>query len=177
METSASRELLADLFEEYSLWYSSLAEEYGTLPRSISGVGGNGRQYIYLLDGLELHHMVRNKYIRFVLDEMNSLAYAYGSIDLRGESEEEELQEILDLVAADSGHYIKGSWRVVRGEDGRVTALLHLGTREGDDTEKHPGSWFLTGSIRFSEPEKARYAAIWEAALPGVTFKDRVAGE
>ncbi len=177
METTASRELLADLFEEYSLWYSSLAGEYGILPRSISGVGGDGRQFIYLLDELEMHHMVRNKYIRFVLDSMSSLAYAYGSLDLRGDSDEAELLEVLDLVAANADHYISGSWRVVRGGDGRVSELLHLGTREGDDTQKHPGSWFLAGSIRFSETEKARYGAIWEEAMAGVIFKERASGE
>lgn len=125
METSASRELLADLFEEYSLWYSSLAGEYGTLPRSISGVAEDGRQFIYLLDGLELHHMVRNKFIRFVLEEMQSVAYAYGSLDIRGESDEGELVELLDVVAADMERYITGSWQVIRGQDGRVTDLLH----------------------------------------------------
>jgi len=177
METSASRELLADLFEEYSLWYSSLAEDYGTLPRSISGVGVDNRQFIYLLDQLELHHMVRNKFVRFVLDSMNSRAYAYASLDLRGESEDGELQELLDIVAADAAHYIMGSWRVVRAGDGRVTDLLHLGTREGDDIQKHPGSWFLAGSILFSEPEKARFGAIWEEAMAGVIFKERTAGE
>jgi len=173
METSASRELLADLFEEYSQWYSSLAEDYGSLPRSISGVGGDNRQFIYLLDGLELHHMVRNKYIRFVLDSMNSRAYAYGSLDLRGDSEEGELQELLDIVAADAFHYIAGSWRVVRAGDGRVTDLVHLGTSEGDDTQKHAGSWFLAGSSRFSEAEKERFGAIWNEARTGVIFKDR----
>jgi hypothetical protein len=177
METSASRELLTDLFEEYSLWYSSLAEEYGTLPRSISGVAADGRQFLFLLDGLELHHMVRNKFVRFVLEELKSVAYAYGSLDIRGEIDEGELVELLDIVAADAEHYITGSWQVIRGEDGRVTELLHRGTSEGDDTEKHSGSWFLTGSIRFSEVEKSRYGALWENAKPDIIFKDRNAGE
>ncbi len=177
METSASRELLADLFEEYSLWYSSLAEEYGTLPRSISGVAEDGRQFIYLLDGLELHHMVRNKFIRFVLDELKSVAYAYGSLDIRGESDEGELVELLDLVAADTERYITGSWQVIRCKDGRVSDMLHRGTREGTDTEKHPGSWFLTGSVRFSEAEKARYGALWDEAKAEVIFKDRNAAD
>jgi hypothetical protein len=177
METSASRELLADLFEEYSLWYSILAGEYGTLPRSISGVAEDGRQFIYLLDGLELHHMVRNKFIRFVLEEMQSVAYAYGSLDIRGESDEGELVELLDVVAADMERYITGSWQVIRGQDGRVTDLLHRGTREGRDTEKHPGSWFLAGSVRFSEVEKARYGVIWQEAKSEVIFKDRNAAD
>ena len=177
METSASRELLTDLFEEYSLWYSSLAEENGTLPRSISGVAEDGRQFLFLLDGLELHHMVRNKFIRFVLNELKSVAYAYGSLDRRGESDEGELVELLDIVAADAKHYITGSWQVIRGQDGRVIDLLHRGRSEGDDTEKHSGSWFLTGSIRFSEVEKARYGAIWEEAKPEVIFKERNVAE
>jgi hypothetical protein len=148
METIASRELLADLFEEYSEWYSSLAKENGSLPRSISGVAEEGMQFIYLIDALELHHMVRNKFIRFVLDELSSVAYAYGSLDIRGDSEEGQLEEVLDIVAADSRQYIMGSWRVIREKEGKVVDLQHMGTREGDDPEKHSGSWFLAGQIR-----------------------------
>lgn len=177
METSASRELLTDLFEEYVQWYSTLAEEHGTLPRSISGVGEDGRQFLFLLDALELHHMVRNKFVRFVLDELTSVAYAYGSLDIRGESDEGELVELLDIVAADAEHYIMGSWQVIRSQDGRVTDLLHRGSSEGDDTEKHPGTWFLTGSIRFSEIEKAKYGALLEEAKPQIIFKERNAAE
>ena len=125
METTASRELLLDLFEEYSEWYISLAEDYGSLPRSISGIGKNGRQFIYFLDGLELHHMVRNKFMRFVLEDFSAIAYAYGSLDIRGDSEEGGLEEVLDIVAADTKQYISGSWRVIRDAESKVTGLEH----------------------------------------------------
>jgi hypothetical protein len=173
MEPIASRELILDLFEEYSEWYSSLAIENGDLPRSISGVSEKNHQFIFLLDGLELHHMVRNKFIRYVLEALNSVVYAYASLDLRGGSDEGPLEEVLDIVAADSGHYIIGSWRVSRDKVGTVVDLQHMGTREGDDPEKHPGSWFLAGSIHFTELEKVKFAAIWENAKPGVIFNDR----
>jgi len=172
-----SRELLAELFEEYSEWYLSLAGENGVLPRSISGIAEDGRQFIYLIDDLELHHMVRNKFIRFVLDENKSVVYAYGGLALRGDSEVGEIEEVLDVVAADSKQYIMGHWRVARGEDGKVAALQHLGTREGDDPEKHPGSWFLSGALRFSEAEQVKYGSIWNAAKPGVIFNDRPAAD
>jgi hypothetical protein len=177
MEISASGELLADLFEEYSEWYSNLANENGVLPRSISGVSEGGRQFIYLIDDLELHHMVRNKYIRFVLEEQQAVAYAYGGLALRGDSEAGEIEEVLDVVAADSKHYIMGQWRVVRGDGGKVVDLRHMGTREGDDPEKQPGSWFLSGSLRFTDHEKVKYGSIWEAAKPKVIFTDRNADE
>lgn len=166
-------QLLADLFEEYRAWYMSLAEACGNLPRSISGVAGDGRQFICLLEGIELHHMARNKFIRFVLDDLDSVAYAYGSTDIRDDSDGGQLIEVLDIVAADAERYITGSWRIVRDQDGRVTGLLHLGDREGDDPEKHSGSWFLAGSIRFSEAEKVRYGTIWEKTRQEVIFRDR----
>lgn len=173
MGITASRELLADLFEEYAAWYSTLAEEYGSLPRSISGVARDGLQFIFMLDTLDMHHMARNKFVRFVLDELKSVAYAYGSLELRGDSEEGQIEEVLDVVAADSGYYISGSWQVVRGEEGKVNGLVHLGIHEGTDTMKHPGSWFLTGSIRFSDAEKQKYGSLWEDARPGIVFKQR----
>jgi hypothetical protein len=174
MDTAASKELLADLFEEYSEWYKSLADDYGTLPRSISGVGENLQQFIYLLDSVELHHMVRNKFIRFVLDDFRAIAYVYGSLDIRGEG---ELEEVLDIVAADAAHYIAGSWLVIRDGEGKVTDLVDKGTREGDDTENHSGSWFLSGSVSFTDAEKVRYGALWQDAQPCVVFKDRNAEE
>lgn len=176
MEHDASGELLTDLFDEYSEWYSSLAAS-GSLPRTISGVAGDGRQFVYFLDGLELHHMVRNKYIRFVLEETGSVAYAYGALAIRGDSDAGELEEVLDIVAADSRRYIMGSWRIGRNEDGSIAGLRHMGTYVGDDPEKHPGTWFLSGAIRFTDAEKVKYGAIWDAAKPEVMFSDRNAGE
>ncbi len=176
MEYNESRELLSELFEEFSEWYSSLAKENGIVPRSISGVSEEGRQFIYLIDELELHHMVRNKYIRFVLEEHHSAAYAYGGLALRGDGDMGAIEEVLDVVAADSKHYIMGHWRVIRGEGGNVADLQHLGTTEGDDPEKQPGTWFLAGSIRFTDAEKVRYGTIWEDAKPKVIFSDRNAG-
>ena len=48
MEINPSPDLLADLFDEYSAWYLGLAEEYSTLPRSISGVNSKGEQFFGL---------------------------------------------------------------------------------------------------------------------------------
>lgn len=177
MENNASHELLSDLFEEYAEWYMNLAEDNGILPRSLSGVSGEGLQFIYLIDSLELLPMARNKYIRFVLDEHSSVAYAYGGLALRGDSDMGEIQEVLDVVAADSGRYIMGQWRVTRGADGKLEALQHLGTTEGSDPEKHPATWYLTGAIRFSETEKSRFGSLWEQAKPDVTYNDRNAAE
>ncbi|NTU58647.1 MAG: hypothetical protein HGB00_06980 [Chlorobiaceae bacterium] len=173
MQSISSSSMLADLFEEYSDWYHTLAEENGVLPRSVSGVSAEGQQFIYLIDGLELHHMARNKYVRFVLDEHRSVAYAYGGLALRGDSDQGEIEEVLDVVAADSTHYIMGHWRVSRGADGMIIALQHMGTSEGDDPEKHPSAWFLAGSIRFADPEKLKFRGIWEQDRPGIIFNDR----
>lgn len=175
MENSASHELLADLFEEYAEWYMNLAEDKGILPRSISGVSPDGRQFIYLIDNLELLPMARNKYIRFVLDEHRSVAYAYGGLALRGDSDMGEIEEVLDVVAADAGRYIMGHWRVTRGEDGSIEALQHLGTAVGSDPEKHPATWYLTGAIRFKESEQVKFGSLWEQARPEVIYNDRSA--
>ncbi len=164
---------LAELFDEYREWYLELAEEHGALPRSISGVTRNGEQFVYLLDDLELHHMARNKYLRFVLEEFDAVAYVYGGIDLRGDSDTVEVAEVLNIVAADAQRYLSGDWRVTRGEDGRVANLAHMETCRGDDPAEHPGSWFLTGSVRFSETEKTRFAALWNEAKSGVMFRER----
>jgi len=173
METDTSGELLDELFDEYSEWYLSLAAEYGSLPRSLSGLSKEGGQFIYLLDDLELHHMMRNKYLRYILDDFNAVAYAYGGIDLRGDSDVAELAEVLNVAVADSERYITGEWRVVRDEDGKVADLAHLGTRQGNDPEEHPGTWFMAGSVSFSELEKSRFGALWNEAKPGVIFRNR----
>jgi hypothetical protein len=165
--------LLQKLFEEFTEWYKGLALENGVLPRSISGVDGGGRQFIYLLESLELHHMARNKYIRLVLDEYKSIAYAYGGLVLRGDSDSEEIEEVLDVVAADAKHYITGHWRVIRDEDGVISALQHLGTSKGDDSVNQPAAWFLAGVIRFSESEKIKFGNMLSAAGPSVTFSRR----
>jgi hypothetical protein len=177
MQTIELRALLAELFEEYSEWYNNLALENGVLPRSISGVSEEGQQFIYLIDEVDLHHMARNKYIRFVLDENRSIAYAYGGLALRGDSDLGEIEEVLDIVAADSKRYIMGHWRVIRGSEGQMIGLQHMGTSEGDDPEKHPSTWFLAGAIRFTESEELKYGRLWEQAKPDVIFNDRNAAD
>lgn len=173
MQTVDSMELLRELFEEYSEWYFSVAEEDGVLPHSISGIAADGRQFIYLIDGLTLQPMARNKYLRFVLDEHQSVVYAYGTLALRGDSDLGEIEEVLDVVAANAKQYIMGHWKVIRGEGGKVTALKPMGVREGDDPEKYPSSWFLAGAIKFSDAEKLKYGSIWEEAKAEVLFHDR----
>ncbi len=165
--------LLEELFDEYSAWYLELARTEGLLPRSISGVSPEGRQFILLIDDLELHHMARNKYLRFVLATTGSVVYAYGGLALRGDSGQGEIVEVLDVVAADAGHYRIGHWAVERGEDGSLQALRHLATNCGDDPEKQPGAWFLAGALRFSESEAAKYGELWECARQQAMFSDR----
>ena len=177
MQNIELKALLAELFEEYSEWYHSLAAENGLLPRSISGVSEKGEQFIYLIDNIDLHHMARNKYIRFVLDEHRSVAYAYAGLALRGDSDLGEIEEVLDIVAADSKSYILGHWRVIRGEEGKMIGLQHMGTSRGDDPEKHPSAWFLAGAIRFTEPEKLKYGNLWEQAKPDIIINDRNAAD
>jgi hypothetical protein len=176
MSSDDSKELLRDLFEEYSEWYFTLAEERGSVPRSISGVSGDGSQFIYLIDEVTLQPIARNKYIRFVLNEHHSSAYAYGGIALRGDNDPGEIEEVLDVVTADSDHYCMGRWRVMRGEQGEVSALVPMGFREGDDPEKHQATWYLAGSIRFTDSERQKYGALWEADRPAVIFRDRDTG-
>lgn len=48
MESNPSSDLLAELFDEYSAWSLGLAEDYNTLPRSISGVNPKGEQFFGL---------------------------------------------------------------------------------------------------------------------------------
>ena len=55
--------------------------------------------------------------------------------------------------------------------------LAERGVRRGSDPGEHPGSWFLTGAVSFSEAEKARFNALWEKAKPDVIFKDRTGEE
>lgn len=165
--------MLAELFDEYSAWYLGLAEEYGTLPLSISGVNPKGEQFIYLLDDLDLHHMIRNKYLRFVLDRFGAVVYAYAGIDVRGDSTVAEVKEVLSIVAADKGSYFSGEWQVIWGEEGRVMDLADGEVRQGNDPGEHPGSWFLAGAVNFSEAENARFSALWAKAKPDVIFKGR----
>ena len=48
MESNPSSDLFAELFDEYSAWSLGLAEDYNTLPRSISGVNPKGEQFFGL---------------------------------------------------------------------------------------------------------------------------------
>ncbi len=120
--------------------------------------------------------MMRNKYLRFILDEFGAMAYVFAGIDVRGDSSVVEVTEVLKIVAADKEHYLSGDWQVMRGEVGRVMEIAEMGVCRGSDPGEHPGSWFLAGSVSFSEAEKTRFSALWAKAKPDVIFKERGAG-
>lgn len=54
-----------------------------------------------------------------------------------------------------------------------LEAIADKGALHGNDPGEHPGSWFLSGAVNFSEAEKKRFSALWEKAKPDVIFKDR----
>lgn len=159
--------MVHQLFNEYSLWYVNLVKDYGRLPRSVSGVSDDGKQFILIVEGLNFNPAERHQFIKTILEIEKSEAFVYGSLSMT------PTDEVFDITAANSQRYIVGTWRVIRASDGRAIDLQYLYTNEGQDPEKFPGAWFLTNALSVSKEDKLRYEDIWEHLRKDAQFKNR----
>jgi hypothetical protein len=148
---------LLELLNEFAYWYRKLAEK-GVLPRALSGINGQGEQFLIRLDGVTLNHQERHKLIHTILKEEQSVCYAYGGVVNAVDGNEAQPTEQLRLIAATDTYFVMGAWEV-----GLKPSLRFEQTDlwEGDNPEEIPSAWFLTDAIEVSKEEAARYRQIW----------------
>ena len=169
-----NNDLIRQLFDDHSLWHANLVRDYGRLPRTVTGVSVDGKQFLLIVEELNFNHVERHKFIKTVLESEKSTAFAYGSLVIATTTDESnEFEEQLEIVAANSRRYICGSWRVIRDSDGFAMELQHLCDSERDNPEKYPLAWFLTDAPVVSKSERLRYETIWSHIRNDARFTNR----
>ena len=165
-------DLTKEIFNEFVQWYSTLVEQHGRIPRAVSGVSGSGNQFIFIMDGLRLDHVERNKLITYALEAEGASIFAYGSLMAVYNEDTDQISEELSIYAGTSKDFIAGSWFVTRNKKG-VPRIQHKNTSVGDDPQNYPTTWFLTPSKALSRDDKTRFSEIWNTLRKNVQIRKR----
>jgi hypothetical protein len=164
--------VMLQLFEEFSQWYSNLAVKHGRIPKALSGVSPSGRQFIFVMDGLRLGHVERNKLAKFALAQEGATIFAYGSLMAVYNEDTEQVSEQLTVSAGTSEKFIEGTWSVDRNAN-KSPKLTHIKTIQRDDPQNYPNTWFLTSANPLSSADEETYAKAWGVMLGKVIFRQR----
>jgi hypothetical protein len=148
---------LLELLNEFAYWYRKLAEK-GVLPRALSGINAQGKQFLIRLDGLTLDHQERHKLIHTILKAEQSVCYAYGGVVSAEGGDDAQSTTQLRLIAATGAYFVMGAWEVGHKPPLRFE---QSDLWEGDNPEEIASAWFLTNAVEVSEEEAARYRKIW----------------
>ena len=70
--------LLQSLFDEFVTLYKGVAFNSGAVPRTLSGVSADGRQFIVNLTGLSFSSTELHAFMKTVLAAESAVAYATG---------------------------------------------------------------------------------------------------
>jgi hypothetical protein len=162
-----------ELFNEYALWYATLARDHGSLPRSISGVSPDGKQFIALLEGMSLDHIQRHYFIKRALKLEGANVFAYASLIGTYDEQAQQVDERLQIISGNNERFLRGEWNVYRDSEGSVLSIEPLQQHEGSNPQDLPGAWFLTDALTITADETHRYDAIWYAMRSDVQFRDR----
>ena len=65
--TLLSHDVLLNFLDEFAFWYQNMAQKE-SLPRALSGIDKQGRQFVIRLDGIALSHEQRHGLIRVILE-------------------------------------------------------------------------------------------------------------
>ena len=164
--------LAQELFNEFVQWYSNLVEQNGRIPRAISGVSVSGQQFIFILDGLHLNQVERNKLVKQALAEEGAMVFAYGSLLAAYDEDTDQTTEELSITAGTSTNFIQGKWSVLRDNNG-TPHLQHVKTISADDPQKYPTTWFLTSSNALSKIDEKRFGQLWKTLRKDAQFRKR----
>jgi hypothetical protein len=167
--------MMQELFDEFSQWYLELIEQQGLIPRAVSGVSSSGQQFIFILDGLRMDHVERNKLIKAALAAEGAKFFAYGSLMGGYDEATDQIEEELSIYAGTAEKFIGGKWFVGRNENGLPT-IKHIRTINGDDPQEYPTTWFLTRSNALSQEDEQRYGEIWKSLREDAQFMQRREG-
>lgn len=165
--TSFDRQALLDLLYEFAFWYQNLAVKK-ELPRALSGIDEQGRQFLIRLDGIALDHDERHVLLHTILTEEQSICYAYGGVVQRTDQEGGEDQ--LTLIVATDAYFVMGDWAVKRSPD---IELEQTELWEGDNPQEVPGAWLLTDAVEHEKNDEARYQNIWKELRQQARFLQR----
>jgi len=172
VKKSMSR-LLQSLHDEFVALYKGIAFNSGAVPRTLSGVSADGKQFIVQLTGLSFSSADLHAFMKTVLAAENAVAYATGCW-MEQYGEQGELIEGIYVVTASSNECIQGFATLQRDADGTVTKLGNFSKHEDYSPQESVQTSLLTTVNSESAPlEWGRYMSVWQELKKTAQFRYR----
>jgi len=165
--TQRDLDMIEKLLKQTEEWYQSLVEDHGRLPCSLGGTNAQEDQFVFILDGLELDHVEKHEFIRFVLNEEKSEYFQYGVLNGVFDEDSESILEELTLTAGNGKSAITSYWKVNRDEDGHPTLEFKTRSTTDNPCDYIPTS-FLCKHAPTDPVKLEKYHALW------ATIRDKI---
>jgi len=159
--------MIEKLLQQTEEWYQSLVTDHGRLPCSLGGTNAKEDQFVFIMDGLELDHVEKHEFMRFVLREEKSEYFQYGVLNGVFDDETQSIREELTLTAGNNKTALTSYWYVHRDEDGHPTIEFKKRLSVDDPCNYIPTSFLCEHAP--AEPAKLeKYHALW------ATIRDKI---
>jgi len=165
--------LLQSLFNEFTSWHRGMALNNGAVPKTLSGVAADGRQFIVQLSGIRVRSNELYSFMKTVLAVENAVAYATGCL-LGHTGEQGELVEEIYVVSASSNACIQGFATLERDADNVITGLGNFTEYADCCPEDSVYTSLLSGVANGTASAEAdRFVSVWLEIKKTAQFRQR----
>ena len=155
-----------NLAVELSTYYRNLALGHGVIPKVFTLVNGQGDQYLFFIDDLQMGSAEEKQFLSFIVQEHEAVCYARGTLVILGSSE--QLIEFA-VIDQDDDEAIVCSAKLMRDMDDRPVSLS-----EFEKTLTPRKSIVFSGlfdSMHLSEDKTEDFESLWDEMKSKILFR------
>ena len=146
-----------NLAVEIASYYRNLALGHGVVPKVFTLVNGEGDQFLFFIDDLNMEKEEENQFLAFIVREHEAVSYARGTLVIVGKGQQYIEFAVVDQDDVDA---IVCSAELTRDMDDKP-----IGLSEFDKTLVKKGSIIFGGlfePIQLSEAKTEDFEALWD---------------
>ncbi|CAM3692380.1 hypothetical protein [Polynucleobacter antarcticus] len=155
-----------NLAVEIASYYRNLALGHGAIPKVFTLVNGEGSQYLFFIDDLQLEQDEENQFLAFIVQEHEAVCYARGTLVVLAKSS--QLIEFA-VIDEDDDEAIVCSATLMRDLDDKPVGLT-----EFEKTLAPKESIFFSGlfePVELSENKQEEFESLWAEMKPKILHR------
>jgi hypothetical protein len=155
-----------NLAVELSTYYRNLALGHGVIPKVFTLVNGQGDQYLFFIDDLQMESAEETQFLSFIVQEHEAVCYARGTLVILGPSE--QLIEFA-VIDQDDAEAIVCSAKLTRDIDDKP-----IGLSEFEKILAPKKSIVFSGlfdPIHLSEDKAEDFESLWDEMKSKILFR------
>jgi hypothetical protein len=155
-----------NLAVELSTYYRNLALGHGVIPKVFTLVNGQGDQYLFFIDDLQMESAEEKQFLSFIVQEHEAVCYARGTLVILGPGD--QLIEFA-VIDQDDAEAIVCSATLIRDIDDKPISLS-----EFEKTLAPKKSIVFSGlfdPIALSEDKAEDFESLWDEMKSKILFR------